>query len=484
MRYVESELVEESTENVSVFFSGSRVEGIFNDLSDLDIYLIGDLTDPSATGAANIAMKEGYYVDSEFYDIPTVTAVIDTVLMAQGNSTSLVGLKLSDINLAYRLAIGNPVYVSEAYRKSCADKLDSNVISTIFAQFCTLNAQMNIEQARRVESMELQLPTFVYAQETGRWAIDAILAAGGEGFPSRKWRHEKAERLQVPTGEMQDWWIMDTSLAASTISDVSHVVEHASSLSALGTTDVDALLAATARPVVLSTTEAVGVMRSNDGRIWRIPSSMLDRVLALDSESLCEVSTRGVTSSPFHLRSSLGFAYPRFYGLPTAEILSGRSGIDSLLMEGRELEMSGNIAAAEFDIVGALRANQPGVAYIVTSHLLDLCIEWFLVGATGLLYNFRDRAELYWCASEMDKDGLIDSSLWSIIEELLIDEVKKTAVREFCLKVFNLAEQLGLASAAAMTDESGNLYRRRAREHFQICSSMGCRTSLHDFFDA
>ena len=467
---------------LSILISGSRVEGIWNELSDLDIYLIADKDDPTATGAANIEMKEGIYIDTEFHHLGKVEEVVDCVRRSLNTPERLVDLTLDDLDLSYRLAIADGIVLTDLYNRGPLGKLDPDSIGEVFGQYCSIYAQLNLLQATRIISHVDSAA--MYLHEATRWAIDAILATKGEAFPSRKWRHEKAKRVGVSLEDRELWWSLETAPLDLEFDAVEPLVASALELTNLPSFTVEEFMMEFCTPRTLVEVENGAVWYSKDGRIGPFYEKRKDTNSDGRLSELLGASQNSFTPVPFHYDGNIGFSLPRFPDTARDHVIFGRSGIDALLWEGRKLHASGEMAAAEFDMVGALRAEQAGMAYMVASEVLDLCMERLVMEITGFIYIFRDRAELYWCAQQLEHRGKLDGNVWSQIRDILRRKFSQSDVRSFCNDVLNVARHIGLQSAADIVDDKGNAYRRRVRDHFAVCGAIGCRTSLHDFFQA
>lgn len=467
---------------LSILFSGSRIEGIWNELSDLDVYLVTDSDDPAATGAANVEMKEGIYIDTEFHYLGKVEKIVSEVERSYDSPERLLELTLEEIDLSYRLAIAEELFLTEPYKNGPLGNVTPTDIGRVFGQYCAIYAQLNLLQAVRIAPHGDSAA--IYLHEAARWAIDAILAIKGEAFPSRKWRHEKAERIGIGSEDRDLWWSLETASLRLELDAVQDLVDSAYKMSKIPFFDLGYHLIDFCIPRTAVKTEDCAIWFSGDGRICTAYDEFEEKHSGIKLGELLQASQNSFTPVPFHYEGIIGFALPRFPETARDHVLEGRSGIDALLWEGRKLHASGEMAAAEFDMVGALRAGQAGMAYMVASEVLDLCLETLVMEITGLVYVFRDRAELYWCAEQLAASQKLDVDRWSRIMELLNRKISKSDIRVYCRDVLDLAKHIGLVSASDVVDDKGNAYRRRVRDHFAVCTAMGCRTSLHDFFQA
>lgn len=482
LKYASSSIQPSLKHGVSALASGSRIEGVFNELSDLDLFLVADQSDTVAQGVADITSEDGYYIDTEFYTLPSLQSIVDKVLAAKDSPIKLCLLSVSEIDVIYRLSIGKSIVQTDTYEQFVEEVLKKIPIAQIFGQYCAAHAQINLEQARSVRNHKV--PSLIYQHCAAQWAMDGILAANGESFPSRKWRHEKAMRLGIDSQETSDWWSLESSPSASRIDDIGALVSRAKEETSATEHDIAELLCLAATPELRGISDNMDLLLSADNRCHRLDHSDIVMLREGNSGLLSQISALGFTRIPFHFDGSPGFATPRYHDSSLANVLSSRSAIDMAAVSGRSLQISGMLAAIEFDIVGALRSGQRGLAYLATVGLLDLCVEHLLMDTMGLVYNFRDRAELYWACEQQVEHDRIGIEDWSVILDIVCCNDPVSEVESICSLVLDFANKLGIKSASAMNNSEGNIYRSLVREHFQLCAAIGCRTSLHEFFDA
>lgn len=189
----------------TVFVSGSRLEGLGNQRSDYDLYVIqkegyGGL--PFVTVVVNKS-----YAVYESFSQSHVARVADTLnTLSTTDFPSVWRISWNDLEFYYRVVIGRAL-TNEAEFKRLQAGFERAVIERCVHVWTGLRSVVHQQQAERQLEQGRPIAAYVSAQQAAAAAVDSFLAARGEAYPGFKWRFEKLRRAGPScAGVEQRWW--------------------------------------------------------------------------------------------------------------------------------------------------------------------------------------------------------------------------------------------------------------------------------------
>lgn len=185
----------------TVFVSGSRLEGLGNQRSDFDIYVI---------------QKDGYrglpfvtlvldksYVVYESFSQSHVARVAQTVnTLPTSDFPSVWRLSWNDLEFYYRVLIGRAL-TNEAEFTQLQAPFRRDVIERCVHVWAGLRCAVHLQQAERQLGHGRRIAAYVSAQHAAAAAVDSFLATRGESYPGFKWRFEKLQRCGGTCAEVR-----------------------------------------------------------------------------------------------------------------------------------------------------------------------------------------------------------------------------------------------------------------------------------------
>lgn len=187
-----------------VVISGSRIEGLGNRRSDIDVFLIfaTDLDRLFRGPRAFVLEAEETYLDYESYALEEVRDVASRLNRLSPDAFEAIrSLTLTDLDFYYRMAIAQPCANEQGFRALQADFTKETLarllhVWTGLRSATELHCTHELWTANRVEA------AFLAASDAVAWAVDSFLALHGEAFPSLKWRFEKLQRVFGATSDV------------------------------------------------------------------------------------------------------------------------------------------------------------------------------------------------------------------------------------------------------------------------------------------
>jgi hypothetical protein len=173
----------------SCLVTGSLVEGIGNNHSDVDFYVIHP--DDVRGRPTEIGIRGSRYVDCEHLTVEAVAALADRV--ADPSAQSLLQLQQRDLDRYYRLGIGVRLLVTDR-AAGVLDRCEPPLARQRLAEWSALLAYQHLGRAA-VTAAVGQLPQArALLREAALWRATSVLATAGEGYPALKWAEVKAAR--------------------------------------------------------------------------------------------------------------------------------------------------------------------------------------------------------------------------------------------------------------------------------------------------
>lgn len=176
-------------ETTSFVATGSIVEGLGNQNSDIDLYAISEGSPPGQTTA--IGIRESQYIDCEYMRLASVAQLCERV--SEAGWAGLETLSLRELDRFYRIAISIPVRVSDTVA-AVLDGFSQSVACHAFGRYAVLRAYEHTCRAACALANGADIEALVFLREGALWHAAARLAEAGEGYPSLKWTGEKAAR--------------------------------------------------------------------------------------------------------------------------------------------------------------------------------------------------------------------------------------------------------------------------------------------------
>jgi hypothetical protein len=175
-----------------VFVSGSRMEGLGNEKSDYDVYVVqkdGRGGPPFVT-----IVIDGAYVVYETFNHAHFVRVADTLnAVAPSDFAAVWSVSWFDLEGYYRVLIGSALSNADAFVE-LRRRFSRPVIDACVEAWCGLRAVVRLDEARRKAAIDKTRGAYLSAQLAAWSALDSFLASQGQSYPSFKWRFEKLKR--------------------------------------------------------------------------------------------------------------------------------------------------------------------------------------------------------------------------------------------------------------------------------------------------
>lgn len=189
--------------------AGSLIEGIGNERSDIDVYLVAASPDDGrlSFGDAHVVAVGGLVVDIEYVDPARLRRLTDTLARfpsaeVRNQRPSAVALTLAEIKILHNLRVARPVKGEDAWRATVR-AIDARGLARLIFDFCAVSIDMTQEDA--VGFLEAEDPESAVAllRMLRQHLAGALLAAFGETNPAEKWRSLKLRRLAQTHGALR-----------------------------------------------------------------------------------------------------------------------------------------------------------------------------------------------------------------------------------------------------------------------------------------
>lgn len=186
--------------------AGSLIEGIGNERSDIDVFLVAALPDDGrlSFGDAQVVAVGGLVVDIEYVDPSRLRRLTGTLARfpsaeARNQRPSAVALTLPEIKILHNLRVARPVKGEDAWRDTVR-AIDARGLARLIFDFCAVSVDMTQEDA--VGFLDAGDPESAVAllRMLRQHLAGALLAAFGETNPAEKWRSVKLRRLAQTHG--------------------------------------------------------------------------------------------------------------------------------------------------------------------------------------------------------------------------------------------------------------------------------------------
>lgn len=186
--------------------AGSLIEGIGNERSDIDVYLVAASPDDGrlSFGDAQVVAVGGLVVDIEYVDPARLRRLTGTLARfpsdeVRNQRPSAVALTLPEIKILHNLRVARPVKGEDAWRDTVR-AIDARGLARLIFDFCAVSIDMTQEDA--VGFLEAGDPESAVAllRMLRQHLAGALLAAFGETNPAEKWRNLKLRRLAQTHG--------------------------------------------------------------------------------------------------------------------------------------------------------------------------------------------------------------------------------------------------------------------------------------------
>jgi hypothetical protein len=174
---------------VACVATGSLIEGLGNENSDIDLYLIQP--DGSAGNPISIGIRKARYVDCEYLTVSAVARLAER--FANPDATDLAELTPRDFDRYYRTSIGIPMVADEAMLELLTEFTPQRC-AVLFARKCDLRAYHYLTRAVVAHAAGDPRAARVLLREAWLNRAMRVLAEAGEGYPSSKWTEVKAAR--------------------------------------------------------------------------------------------------------------------------------------------------------------------------------------------------------------------------------------------------------------------------------------------------
>lgn len=190
-----------------VYLGGSRVEGHGNRWSDVDVFVIGDLSPvgpdvrPGDVNVVSVHFFKRIRFDFEYWEPARVRELARRLRAIRlGISRDLTRTAFSHIEecFLHRLRTGKPLLDREGFRR-WQSRFDFRKFSSYQAQETIRHVDAMLEDAcGMLEAGQLETAVFTAREMVGE-AVDAYCHFRGETDPVKKWRLVHLERL--PAGD-------------------------------------------------------------------------------------------------------------------------------------------------------------------------------------------------------------------------------------------------------------------------------------------
>lgn len=176
--------------NDCLFMSGSRLEGLGNAHSDWDYFLVLDAPDTRTGGIE--AFAAGNYLDCEVLARSQLVGLSSRLAAAAKDTSALRGLAHTDLDLYYRLLIGEPTCNAKGFAALQAH-FDRQLFVNAYERWAFHKARPMVRLAAVSLGSDDTFAALA-AREAAVWLTEAMLCRNGEAYPNTKWWHEKAVR--------------------------------------------------------------------------------------------------------------------------------------------------------------------------------------------------------------------------------------------------------------------------------------------------
>jgi hypothetical protein len=497
--------------NGCVLTSGSRVEGLSNRFSDLDLYVV--TLEEGSPSRYQFVARPGYYVDVEFYSVAELERLARSINERSTDDTGwLSSLKPADVDVYYRMSIATAIWGD---RPAAMDRFDKERGQAVFAALAAYWARWHLGLADEILAGTSRSEPFErFARETLRsaaeYAMDAHLARAGEGFPSRKWRHEKAARaFGVDAPETRWFWELKTPSARTdayrqSIDDL---------LRPLETTAVDWHDLARAQPGARHAAmpgrfeHALAVLRDGlflleldegsagllDAAPWPTVREATDRV---GRDTLVRLSAAGLLAQPLPYDEAMlavegESSDRRFdrYSRVAADRAEGVPAAETLVLESALLEQFALVSARRYDVAGGVAANQRGLLFNTAIDLVAMTLQQLLLRRFGMRAQPRSVAEtVYLAARHRSALPPVCGSMLALLERAPITADDLMAfVREVTDKAWQGANLRSVADVRdddgrTHTDQNELIYMRLVRENMEAAGAISAPSKLTRLF--
>ena len=193
-----------------VWANGSRVEGLGNRLSDVDIWVV--LGDASRVPDVPVhEWREGVRLNTSAYARETVESFAAVLNAVDPNDYGAVwNVSRNSLDRYYRAATALPVVNIDEAKKLQGHFPLSHAVR-LFEAWSGLQATAHAQEALAQVEADDPLPALIAARAAVNHALDSHLAANGESYPPFKWTFEKLKRR---FGESSDIFRRGWSLQA------------------------------------------------------------------------------------------------------------------------------------------------------------------------------------------------------------------------------------------------------------------------------
>jgi hypothetical protein len=494
----------------SIVVSGSRIEGISNPVSDLDLYILA-AEDPRDVAAPIIHMGPGFYTDAEIVTYAAIDALEESVHVAASDSAALASLTRTDLDNYYRLSIAIPVFGEDAARERLSS-LSKDCCSEVFASWCAVRAHAclgAIDEFATMPSAE-ERTVYLTARLAFEWAIDSWLASHGEAFPSRKWRFEKLERLVGDDRSFFDTaWRLKAAGDRSIREYVSEIAELVPEL--VGNAPPDAIPYVQAKNLTAFEIAGRSHVVARDGSLYEVSSRGRGLIQRLSKRTALSTLSGGADGAETRrLLDDLvcgGLAGPVELGLDLPGQAPNRP--DKPRNEGRNRESTetpvsllplsvadyvdrlsegARLAAAvggmEFDLLGALAVGQYGMAFVAAHDALVHGAAAAIVRELGTMGALAEPHSLVPLMRVAGLLGTQDARIKLADELSRRNPITESECREFVEDCLAAVREFGLLSSSKWHGEDGsNNFLESSKEISAVAAAFGMRGQLDEMFD-
>jgi len=173
-----------------VLFNGSRVEGLGNLRSDVDLYVI---TPPGVRRAVPVHLDfQGYKLNISLYSWDTMERLAAQInAVDAGDYAAVVALPRNNIDRYYRVP-SSVVMHNDAGAARLRQHFSLDHVVGLYQRWSGLQAVRALDEAHTAAGSPVTAA--LHARRALAFALDSYLAAHGEAFPSPKWRFETLAR--------------------------------------------------------------------------------------------------------------------------------------------------------------------------------------------------------------------------------------------------------------------------------------------------
>ena len=213
--------------NECAFISGSVVERLGNETSDVDIYVVTkeQLIRGRKKLAYNVPGKH-YYIEINQFTFNYLKRLNEKIDRLSNTRFHNSEISLVELEHYYRVAIGVPLFNKELFEK-IADGFYKEKVNTIFEKYYYNAAIYSLKLSKTILDFDVERACF-YAQKAFENSVDYYLAKNQEGYASDKYRYAKLKRLLG--GENDEMYIRSWNLRSfsgdEALGYISGVVEY------------------------------------------------------------------------------------------------------------------------------------------------------------------------------------------------------------------------------------------------------------------